>query len=212
MKFIESDISIFDLDHTLIRCNVSALFGRYLFKRGFFSFFTSLFLSTVYALHKWHFVSLHTLHALSFRLLFYRQSRACIQQYVKDFFHEFDGFFKEEIVALVHASKKRGERVILQSSSPDFLVKPIAEALGIEHVFSSVYTVDCEGRFFSIEVLDGKGKERRVGESVLCHTTAYSDSILDVPLLEKAQVPVAVNPDNRLFALAMEKEWVVLLT
>jgi phosphoserine phosphatase len=42
------------------------------------------------------------------------------------------------------------------------------------------------------------------------HTTFYSDSINDLPLLEKATVPVATNPDARLRALAQDRAWRIL--
>ena len=42
------------------------------------------------------------------------------------------------------------------------------------------------------------------------HSTFYSDSLNDVPLLECVDVPVATNPDARLRALATERGWRVL--
>ncbi len=42
------------------------------------------------------------------------------------------------------------------------------------------------------------------------HTTFYSDSLNDLPLLEKADVPIATNPDPRLRALAAQRGWQVL--
>jgi len=42
------------------------------------------------------------------------------------------------------------------------------------------------------------------------HTTFYSDSINDVPLMEKADVAVATNPDPRLRALAEQRGWRIL--
>ena len=38
----------------------------------------------------------------------------------------------------------------------------------------------------------------------------YSDSMNDLPLLEKVQHPVATNPDDRLRALAQERRWPIL--
>jgi phosphoserine phosphatase len=38
----------------------------------------------------------------------------------------------------------------------------------------------------------------------------YSDSINDVPLLERVTNPVATNPDARLHALAQERGWPVI--
>ena len=40
--------------------------------------------------------------------------------------------------------------------------------------------------------------------------TFYSDSMNDVPLLEKVEHPVATNPDARLRALAQQKGWRIL--
>jgi phosphoserine phosphatase len=42
------------------------------------------------------------------------------------------------------------------------------------------------------------------------HSTFYSDSINDLPLLEKVNVPVATNPDERLRAVALERGWRIL--
>ena len=41
-------------------------------------------------------------------------------------------------------------------------------------------------------------------------STFYSDSMNDVPLLEKVNHPVATNPDPRLRALAQERGWRIL--
>ena len=38
----------------------------------------------------------------------------------------------------------------------------------------------------------------------------YSDSINDLPLLEGVSFPVAVNPDERLTAVAKEQGWPIL--
>jgi len=38
----------------------------------------------------------------------------------------------------------------------------------------------------------------------------YSDSMNDLPLLEKAQHPVATNPDERLRQLAIQRGWRIL--
>jgi phosphoserine phosphatase len=40
--------------------------------------------------------------------------------------------------------------------------------------------------------------------------TFYSDSINDLPLLEKVAHPVATNPDERLRAIAQERGWRIL--
>ena len=43
-----------------------------------------------------------------------------------------------------------------------------------------------------------------------CHSVAYSDSINDLALLESAHEAVAVDPDAKLHAIAVERGWKVL--
>ena len=42
------------------------------------------------------------------------------------------------------------------------------------------------------------------------HSTFYSDSINDLPLLERVTQPVATNPDDRLRAIAQARGWRIL--
>ena len=41
-------------------------------------------------------------------------------------------------------------------------------------------------------------------------TTFYSDSILDMPLLQKVEKPVAVNPDDDLFKVSKDLGWEII--
>ena len=41
-------------------------------------------------------------------------------------------------------------------------------------------------------------------------TTFYSDSILDMPLLQKVEKPVAVNPDDDLFRVSKDRGWEII--
>ena len=52
--------------------------------------------------------------------------------------------------------------------------------------------------------------DRGLRWSDLQHTTFYSDSHNDLPLLEKVHEPVATNPDERLSAVARERGWRIL--
>ena len=59
----------------------------------------------------------------------------------------------------------------------------------------------------------GEGKvvlaERLVAEHglLLDDATFYSDSITDLPLLERVRTPVAINPDARLRRIAKKRGW-----
>ena len=40
-----------------------------------------------------------------------------------------------------------------------------------------------------------------------CETTAYSDSINDLPLLQAVNQPITVNADSQLAAIASQRGW-----
>jgi phosphoserine phosphatase len=44
----------------------------------------------------------------------------------------------------------------------------------------------------------------------IAKSTFYSDSMNDLPLLERVTHPVATNPDDRLRALAVQRQWRIL--
>jgi HAD superfamily hydrolase (TIGR01490 family) len=104
---------------------------------------------------------------------------------------------------------------IVTGASP-YASRPLARRLGIEHVVSSVFEIDSEHRFTGRAeqpLCFGDGKvERalalaqrsgfRLEESVF-----YTDSVSDLPLLERVAEPVAVNPDPRLRRIAERRGW-----
>jgi phosphoserine phosphatase len=52
--------------------------------------------------------------------------------------------------------------------------------------------------------------ERGLAWSDIAKSTFYSDSMNDLPLLERVTHPVATNPDERLRALAVQRQWRIL--
>jgi phosphoserine phosphatase len=88
--------------------------------------------------------------------------------------------------------------------------------LKIEHVVSTVFEVDERGCFTGRAVQPlclGEGKVTRARVLAEAHgfrfedATFYSDSISDLPLLERVGEPVAVNPDPRLRRVAERRGW-----
>jgi phosphoserine phosphatase len=53
-------------------------------------------------------------------------------------------------------------------------------------------------------------KDQQLSLSTVQSSYFYSDSINDLPLLEKASHPVATNPDSRLRELAVKNQWPIL--
>ena len=110
-------------------------------------------------------------------------------------------------------------RVIITATNR-FLTEPIAAALGVEHLIATEpgiaagrFTGDFEGtpcmREGKVSRLESWLLER--GASLTAYASwFYSDSINDLPLLERVTHPVAVDPDARLRKIAQTRGWKVV--
>lgn len=120
---------------------------------------------------------------------------------------------------LMDEHRVAGRPVVLATTSPFDMVKPFADALGLDDVIATRYGVDEHGDYDGSIIGNfvwGTGKlsavrawaadnDVEVGES-----WAYSDSVYDVPLLNAVSHPTAVNPDPRLRAVAAVRRWPTL--
>lgn len=111
--------------------------------------------------------------------------------------------------------RKAGDRILVISASATYLVKPIAERLGIDEVLGielevkhGVYTGNTVGTLTYRE-----GKITRLlewldaEEENLEGPSFYSDSRNDLPLLLKVDHPHVVNPDPVLREHAVQAGW-----
>ncbi|HQR69070.1 MAG TPA: HAD family phosphatase [Burkholderiaceae bacterium] len=127
---------------------------------------------------------------------------------------------REQAIALVETHRAQGHEPALVTGTNAYVITPIARAFGIEHVLA-VEPEQNEGRFtggFVGTHTYQDGKVRKVEEFLNARgrtladtvTTFYSDSINDLPLLERVTYPVITNGDARLVALARERGWPTL--
>ena len=109
-----------------------------------------------------------------------------------------------------------GRDRIVVSASPIELVGRIAQALGLEGAVATRSELDEEGRYtghLAGEFCYGHGKvieiEKLAAERGydLSQCTAYSDSVSDLPMMERVGTAVAVNPDHELREIAHERRW-----
>ena len=99
---------------------------------------------------------------------------------------------------------------------------PIAAALGVQHLIAAVPEEDAQGNLTGKLLgvpTSGPGKVTHthawldtLGRPLSSFGTShfYSDSHNDLPLLEIVTHPVAVDPDERLRAVANERNWDVV--
>jgi len=127
---------------------------------------------------------------------------------------------REQARALVEQHRARGDALALVTGTNAYVVTPIAREFGIDHVLA-VEPEERDGRFTGGYVgthTYQDGKVRKVEEWLAARghtladttTTFYSDSINDLPLLEKVDFPVVTNGDPRLLAVARERGWPML--
>jgi len=123
---------------------------------------------------------------------------------------------------LLRQHQAAGDEVISVTATNEFVTRPIAEAFGVSELIAIDLARDGDGN--PTGAIRGtpsfrEGKVARVEQwlaarglswASVTHSTFYSDSINDLPLLEKVQEPVATNPDARLRAIATERGWRIL--
>jgi putative phosphoserine phosphatase / 1-acylglycerol-3-phosphate O-acyltransferase len=114
--------------------------------------------------------------------------------------------------------KKAGRPLVLATTTPYDLVKPLADALGFDDVVATRYGVK-DGVYDGTldgEFVWGPGKLRAIAEWAmenaidLGESWAYSDSYYDLPMLSAVKHPVVVNPDPRMFVTALLRRWPVV--
>ena len=111
----------------------------------------------------------------------------------------------------------RSDLAVIITATNRFLTEPIAAGLGVEHLIATEPQI-VDGRFTG--EVEGvpcmrEGKVERLaawlsarGESLGSYESwFYSDSINDLPLLERVTHPVAVDPDAQLRKIAQTRGW-----
>ncbi|AVO50300.1 HAD-IB family hydrolase [Melaminivora suipulveris] len=128
---------------------------------------------------------------------------------------------RPEALALLARHRDAGDELLIITATNEFVTRPIARALGVEHLLAVELERGASGWYSgAIRGVPSmrEGKVQRMSEWLAARglawadvdSTFYSDSFNDVPLLERVDHPVATNPDARLRALATERGWPIL--
>ena len=122
---------------------------------------------------------------------------------------------------LVRGHQRAGDTVMIVTATNEFVTRPIAQAFGVSELIAVELERNAHG-WITGEIRGTpsfrEGKVTRVEQWLAARGLAwgdvemsfYSDSMNDLPLLEKAQHPVATNPDARLRQWALQRGWKVL--
>lgn len=208
----------FDLDHTLCRGNISYYFGAFLYRRKIFSKRLLVRFLKEYSAHRVLGSSMERMQQKIFKHLFCGRSAESFSYLAEIFIPEFfPRYIYQPAFSALLAAQSEGKMTAIFSSSPDFLVKPVAEHLAVDHWEASRYLKDEGEKYSHIEnCLDGQGKALAL-KAYACSLgigkegiTAFSDSHTDLPFLEAAGKAVAVRPTRALKKVCQQKGWSIL--
>jgi HAD superfamily hydrolase (TIGR01490 family) len=217
------NLTLFDLDGTLIESDSDHAFGEYLVRVGWAdrkhykqrndAFYADYLAGT-----------LDIAAYLDFATAAWRDRPAAEALAVRERFvcEVMLPAVKPAALNLVRRHQAAGDRVAIVTATNEFVTRPIADLFGVQSLLAVELERDADGRATgrSDKVFTFReGKVTRVQQWLDEHgvaaadfdrITCYSDSINDLPLLEWASHPVATNPGASLAAVAAERGWPIL--
>jgi HAD superfamily hydrolase (TIGR01490 family) len=216
-------LALFDLDHTLIPLDSDYAWGEFTTARGWtdadeFKRQNDAF----YEHYKAGTLDVHAYVRFSTAAVVRQGASSSIAAHADFMRTVIESAIKPQALKLVQDHQAAGDTVIIVTATNAFVTRPIAKAFGVDELIAVDLVVDPGTGWYTGDIAGvpsfRDGKVARVQQWLAdhgldwdqVHTTFYSDSINDLPLLEKATVPVATNPDARLRALAQDRAWRIL--
>jgi HAD superfamily hydrolase (TIGR01490 family) len=145
---------------------------------------------------------------------------AAHQQFMHDVVHP---AVTAPALALIQQHSQAGDVAVIVTATNELITRPIAQALGVPELIAVELERDViPGGWITGEIKGvpsmREGKVTRVEAWLASRglgwaavdSTFYSDSINDLPLLERVNHPIATNPDDRLRAIAQARGWRIL--
>ena len=221
-----TQLALFDLDHTLLPIDSDHEWGRFLVKIGVVDAdYYATENERFYADYKAGRLDIYAFLAFALKPLS-EHSRAQLNEWHAQFMHEvINPNLRSSAFDLVKKHQDQNDICCVVTATNSFVTRPIVQAFGIQHLIATEPEVlgDPATGNFSGKVAGTpnfrEGKVIRVESwlsaeklswSSLEKSYFYSDSINDLPLMEKVTQPIPTNPDQSLRAKAMENGWSIL--
>ena len=221
-----TQLALFDLDHTLLPCDSDYEWGQFLARIGVVD-------SEYYARQNERFyqdykdgkLDIHEFLRFALKPLS-EHSRAQLKEWHDAFMKEvINGQLRQQAMDLVKRHQDAGDLCCVITATNSFVTRPIVESFGIEYLIATEpatadnhplanYTGEVKGipnfREGKIQNLHDWLASQDLSLDTLPYSYFYSDSMNDLPLLEKVSHPVATNPDDRLRNEAKQRNWPIL--
>ena len=219
-------VALFDLDHTLLPLDSDHAWGDYIIGLGWVD-------AVEYKRRNDAFYDDYKASKLDLNAYIAFSTAAIVRQGATNSIAAHAGFMrsmvqnsiKPQALELVRRHQAAGDLVVIVTATNEFVTRPIADAFGVPELIAVELVRDTAhggtgwftGQIHGVPSYQ-TGKVTRVADWLrqrglgweTVHTTFYSDSPNDLPLLEKVNVPVATNPDARLLEVAKERGWRIL--
>jgi HAD superfamily hydrolase (TIGR01490 family) len=213
-------LALFDLDHTLLAGDSDFEWAQFLIDQGVLD-------REVYEARNQHFYeqykagTLDIHEFLDFQLKpLSRHPRRQLEEWHRDFMRaRILPMITQKARDLVHSHVHDARAIVTATNS--FVTGPIAREFGIDHLVATEPEEqggEFTGRALGVPSFQ-QGKVTRVEQWLAEHgldwasfteTWFYSDSLNDLPLLDRVTHPVAVDPDETLKETALEKGWMII--
>jgi len=147
------------------------------------------------------------------------RSRAAVQAAAEQAADTLVAMVQPMAASIFAEHRAAGRPIVMATTTPFDLVKPLADRLGLDDVVATRYGVNADGTYdgtISGPFVWSAGKLAAVREWAerngidLAASYAYSDSVYDTPLLAAVGSPFVVNPDPRMVLVAAARRWPVL--
>jgi HAD superfamily hydrolase (TIGR01490 family) len=218
-----ADLCLFDLDDTLLPLDSDHAWGEFMIRLGWVE--EASFRRTNDGFYRDYQAGLLDIHAyVAFTTAPIRErgpveAAAARARFMREVI---EPAIRPAALELVAAHRHRGDSMAMVTATNEFVTAPIAAAFGI----ADLIAVNLErgpggtitGRITGTPSYR-EGKVARVEAwlaeagrrwSDFGRTSVYSDSINDLPLLERANDPVATNPSAALESIARDRGWRIL--
>jgi HAD superfamily hydrolase (TIGR01490 family) len=213
-----SGVALFDMDRTLVRRNTAELYVRYQREIGEAGFADALRAAMWLVQYTFGVVDAEGVAVEVLRTLRGRHETALASRLDDWFRRDVERHISDEARRTVVRHLDRGDVCAIVTGASTYGARPVARALRIPHVVATELELDEAGFFtgrFVAPLCYGEGKITRTERLAREHGFSleeawfYTDSISDLPLLERVAHPVAVNPDPRLGRVARARGWTV---
>jgi len=215
-------LALFDLDQTLLPLDSDQCWGEFTLKLGWVDAHTFKQRNDAfYADYQAGCLDIHAYVRFATEAI-RQQGLAAAREAHQAFMREvIQPAIKSQALDLVQAHRQQGDTLVMVTATNEFVTGPIAQAFGMDVLLAAQLVRDAQGNFTGD--IDGvptlrEGKVTRVNQWLAAqglrlpdvHATFYSDSMNDLPLLEKVDVPVVTNGGPALKQIAQERGWRIL--